>query len=147
MPISKIEFTELEKEVSDSKKPILHHLAQDIGKVYVVSIIRDGCPACKKQKPRIEKLAEYVAGKYGNKVIFTQIHVNYSPGEDKESQRSKNLFGHYFYPTNLILLRTADRGAIEYYRNASAPMAELKRNIQAAFETATMIEKEAHEKR
>lgn len=147
MPISKIEFTKLEKEVSDSKKPILHHLAQDIGKAYVVSITRDGCPACKRQKPRMIKLKKSTAEKYGNKVVFTEVHVNYRPGQDKESQRSKNLFGHYFYPTNLILLRTGDRGAIEYYRNVSAPMAELKRNIQAAFETATMIEKEAHEKR
>lgn len=145
--IGKIEFTELEKRVSESKKSALHHLAPDIGKVYIVSITRDGCPACKRQKPRIEKLAKNMAGKYGNKLIFIQIHVKYSPAEDKESQRSKDLFGHYFYPTNLILLRTADRGAIEYYRNASPTMTELKKNIQVAFETVAMFEKEAHEKR
>jgi thiol-disulfide isomerase/thioredoxin len=147
MSINKIEFTDLEKRISESGKSALHHLASDIGKVYVVSITRDGCPACKKQKPRIEKLAKNAAEKYGNKVIFTQVHVKYSPGEDKESRRSKDVFGHYFYPTNLILLRTADRGAIEYYRNVSPTMTELKTNIQTTFETATMIEKDAQEKR
>lgn len=147
MPINKIEFIELEKRVSKSGKPVLHHLVSGMGKAYVVSITRDGCPACKRQKPKIERLAKDVEGKYGDKVIFTEVHVKYSPGEDKESQRSKDLFGHYFYPTNMILLRTADRGAIEYYRNASPTMTELKRNIQAAYETATMIEKEAQKKR
>lgn len=147
MPINKIEFIELEKRILKSGKPALHHLVSEIGKAYVVSITRDGCPACKRQKPKIERLAKDVEGKYGDKVIFAEVHVKYRPGEDKESQRSKDLFGHYFYPTNMILLRTADRGAIEYYRNASPTMTELKRNIQAAFETATMIEKEAQEKR
>jgi hypothetical protein len=52
------------------------------------------------------------------------------------------MFGHYFYPTNLILLRTKDRGAIEYYRNASPDMRELGKNIEAAVETATMMKKE-----
>jgi hypothetical protein len=52
------------------------------------------------------------------------------------------MFGHYFYPTNLILLRTRDRGAIEYYRNVSPHMSELRRNIEVAVETVTMIKKE-----
>jgi hypothetical protein len=53
------------------------------------------------------------------------------------------VFGHYFYPTALILLRTRDRGAIEYYRNASPQMDELRKNIEAALKTATMIKKTA----
>ncbi|MCJ7423297.1 thioredoxin family protein [Candidatus Bathyarchaeota archaeon] len=142
MSINEIEFTKIEKEVEKDKRSVLEYLAPDIGKVYVVSITRDGCPACKKQKPKISRLAGDAKKKYGSKVIFDQIHVKYSDQKREESLRCKDLFDHYFYPTNLILLKTKDRGAIEYYRNASASATELKRNIKSAFEVATMLEKE-----
>ena len=143
MPIKQVEFSELQKRVSKEHKPALDCLASEIGKVYVVSITRDGCPACKKQKPRLEKLAKSILAKHGDKVVFTTIHVKYSPEHGEESLLSKDVFGHYFYPTALILLRTRDRGAIEYYRNASPQMDELRKNIEAALETATMIKKTA----
>lgn len=55
--------------------------------------------------------------------------------------RCKEVFGHYFYPTNLILLRTKDRGVVEFYRNVSPRMSELKRGIQTALDIAKMLEK------
>jgi thiol-disulfide isomerase/thioredoxin len=141
MPINKIEFTQIEK-TAKTNKTALDQLASDFGRVYVVSITRDGCPACQKHKPKIDKLAKSIAEKYGKKVVFIQIHVKYSPTDDKESLRSKDLFGHYFYPTTLILLRTRDRGAIELYRNVSPRMSELGKNIEAACKIAVMFEKE-----
>lgn len=139
MPIQTLEFIELEKEASGNKKSALEHLAPEFGKVYVVSITRDGCPACKEQKPKIEKLAKEASQKYGNKIIFTRIHVRYSADDNEESLRSKDLLGHYFYPTSLILLRTGDKGAIEYYRNSNTGMNELKKNISNASETADSL--------
>jgi thiol-disulfide isomerase/thioredoxin len=141
MPINKIEFTQIEK-TAKTNKTALDQLASDFGRVYVVSITRDGCPACQKHKPKIDKLAKSIAKKYGKKVVFIQIHVKYSPTDDKESLRSKDLFGHYFYPTTLILLRTRDRGAIELYRNVSPRVSELGKNIEAACKIAVMFEKE-----
>jgi thiol-disulfide isomerase/thioredoxin len=144
MAIGKIEFTKLEKETAKKGKPVLNRLASDIGKVYVVSITRDGCPACKRQKPRLDRLAKSIFEKHGNKVIFTRVHVKQPSGDTTESLRAKDVFGHYFYPTSLILLKTRDRGAMEYYRNVSPDMRELEKNIETALETATMIEKETN---
>lgn len=142
MPINKIEFNKLEQELSETSSSLLDYLAADIGKVYVIAITRDGCSACEKQKPKLNELANSTAEKHRDKVVFIQIHVEQSLGSQEESLRSKDTFGHYFYPTNLILLRTMDRGAIEYYRNASPEMDELKKNIEIAIEVATMIKRE-----
>lgn len=137
MPTNAVEFTKLEK----SGKPTLDFLAPKIGKVYVIAITRDGCSACAKQKPRLEKLAADLEAKHGDRVVFTRIHVNYSPDSQQESLRSKDLLRHYFYPTNLILVRSRDRGTIEYYRNAGPDMRELRRNIEKAVEVARFFEK------
>jgi thiol-disulfide isomerase/thioredoxin len=142
MKTNKIEFDKLEKEISETRKSRLDYLASDIGKVYVVAITRDGCPACEKQKPKLQELAKTIEERHGDKVVFTRIHVRQPSGSQEESLRSKDVFGHYFYPTNLILLRTADRGAIEFYKNASPEMDELEKNIEVAVKIAKMIEKE-----
>jgi len=137
MPTNIIEFTKLEKT---GKSP-LDFLTPKIGKVYVVAITRDGCPACAKQKPKLDRLAANLEAKHGDRVVFTRIHVNYSPDSQQESLRSKDLLRHYFYPTNLILIRSKDRGAIEYYRNAGPDMRELLKNIEKAVEVAEFFEK------
>ena len=137
MPTNVVEFTKLEK----SGKHTLDFLAPKMGKVYVVAITRDGCPACAKQKPKLDRLAANLEAKHGDRVVFTRIHVNYSPDSQQESLRSKDLLRHYFYPTNLILIRSKDRGAIEYYRNAGPDMRELLKNIEKAVEVAEFFEK------
>lgn len=142
MPINTIEFTMIEKEISKTSGSHLDYLAPEIGEVYVIAITRDGCSACEKQKPELAKLAKVSTEKHGGKVVFSRIHVKQPSGSQEESLRSKDLFGHYFYPTNLILLRTVDRGAIEFYRNISPEMDELRKNIGIAVEIATMIKKE-----
>jgi len=137
MTVKVIEFTALEK----TGKPVWDSLAPKTGVAYVVAITRNRCPACKKQKPKLDKLAAALAEKHGNRVVFTRIHVNYSPESQAESLRSKDLLHHYFYPTNLILIRSKDRGAVEYYRNTSPGMRELQRNIEKAVEVARFFEK------
>jgi thiol-disulfide isomerase/thioredoxin len=140
MQIKTIEFSKLEK-LPEAGKSILDCLAPDAGKVYVVAITRENCPACRKQKPRLDRLAEALKQKHGDRVVFIRIHVKRPPTSEEESLRSKAVFGHYFYPTNLVVLRTRDRGAIEYYRNVSPAMSELRRNIENAVETVVMMEK------
>jgi len=140
MQVKKIEFTRLEQLILRTGKPALSHLAPDVGKVYVVSITRDGCPACKRHKPKIERLTQSLTEKYGDKVVFSRVHVNYSPEDSEESVRSKDVFGHYFYPTTLILLKAKDRGPIEYCRNVSPRMSELRNNIEHACKTTLLLE-------
>lgn len=139
MPISKINFIELERSLAETKSHLLDYLAPEQGKVYVISITRDDCPACKRQKPKLEKLAEEVMENHGRKVLFTRIHVKQKNNIPDESLRSKNVIGHYFYPTNMILLRTKDRGAIELYRNVSPNMSEIKRTIDVAVKIVEMM--------
>jgi thiol-disulfide isomerase/thioredoxin len=142
MLINTIEFIKLKEEISDTGKRHLDYLAPDTGRVYVVAVTRDGCPACEKQRPKLNELAKRTAEQYGDKVAFAYVHVRQPSGSQKESLRSKDVFGHYFYPTNLILLRTPDRGALEFYRNVSSEMDELEKNIEVALKVAAMIEKE-----
>jgi hypothetical protein len=133
---------ELEKTISTKHRSFRDCLAPKVGKVYVVSITRDGCPVCVKQKPKIDKLAKTKLKTHNDRVIFSQIHVRYSVKRKEESLRSKDLLGHYFYPTNLILIRSRDKGTFEYYRAASPRISELARNIDHAVEVAKMLEKQ-----
>jgi len=142
MRIDTVKFSKLEKELAKTHKSHLDYLAPEIGKVYIVAITRDGCSVCEKQKPKLNNLATVITEKHGAGAVFTRIHIRYSNGSEEESLRSKDVLGHYFYPTNLILFRTTDRGAIEYYRNAAPEIDELEKNIKTALEVATMFEKE-----
>lgn len=139
---NKLRFAQLEKDVVETGGSVLDYLAPDIGKVYVVAIARSGCPACERQKPELDRLEKKTAEKHGERVAFIQIHVKHPTEKDRESLRSKDILGHYFYPTNMILLRTKDRGTIEYYRNVSPRMSELRRNIEIAIEIARILEKD-----
>jgi thiol-disulfide isomerase/thioredoxin len=141
MAIRNIEFTELDREISKAGKSHLDLLASETGRVYVIAISRDKCPACERQKPRLDELAKSTAEKHGKKVAFTRIRVKHPTEKDKESSRSKEVLGHYFYPTNLILVRTKDKGVIELYRNVSPRMSELRRNVEIAVEVAERLEK------
>jgi thiol-disulfide isomerase/thioredoxin len=141
MAIGNIEFTEVEREISEAGKSHLDLLAPETGRAYVVAISRDKCPACERQKPRLDELAKSTAEKHGKKVVFTRIRVKHPTEKDKESLRSKEVLGHYFYPTNLILIRTKDKGVIELYRNVSPRMSELRRSVEIAVEIAERLEK------
>jgi hypothetical protein len=139
MSINKIEFVDFEKEVAETGKPFRELLAPELGKAYVIAITRDNCPSCVKQKPKLDTLATTTLSKHRNKLVFTRIHVNRPADSEEESIRSKNLIGHYFYPTNLILIRTKDKGAVECYRNIEPKMSELKQNIEILIKLAVSI--------
>jgi thiol-disulfide isomerase/thioredoxin len=107
-----------------------------------VAVTRDGCPACQRQKPKFDKLAQETASKQGDKVAFIRVHVKQPQGNVSESLRAKDVLRHYFYPTTLVLIRTKDRGAVELYRSISPRMNELKSIIEKAVEIATALAKE-----
>jgi thiol-disulfide isomerase/thioredoxin len=142
MPVATLEFVQLEQKLRKAKKVHLDILAPELGKAYVVAICREGCPNCEEQKPKLDKLAAKIAQKHGDKVVFIRVHVKYAQNSKKESARAKDVFHHYFYPTNLILIRSRDKGAFELYRNAGPKMIELEKNIESAVETAAMLAKE-----
>lgn len=139
MVIHKIKFADFENEICRTHQSPLDVVGSETGKAYVVAITRDGCSACEKQKPKMEKLAKEMALKYGEKVVFTQIHIKHPTENNAESLRSKDVLGHYFYPTNLIIVRTKDKGAIELYKATSPRISELKRNIEVAVKIAVML--------
>lgn len=141
MSVVKIEFEELEK-TNMGENTILDRLAPSIGVAYVLAITRDGCSACDKQKPKFHELAKNMDRIYGEKVVFMNVHVKTPSGSNEESLRSKNMFHHYFYPTNLILLRTRDRDVIEYYRNVSPEIKELRKNIEIVLKIVEVIKEE-----
>ncbi len=141
MAIRNTEFAVLDREISKAGKSHLDLLAPEMGKVYVVAISRDKCPACERQKPRLDELAKKITEKHGKKVVFTRIRVKHPTEGDKESLRSKEVLGHYFYPTNLILIRTKDKGVIELYKNVSPRMSELRRSVEIAVEMAESLER------
>jgi thiol-disulfide isomerase/thioredoxin len=136
-----IEFEDLERKVSATGKSFKDILATELGKAYVIAITRDGCPACERQKPKLDKLAEGIPLGKNGKIVFVRIHVKYSGDFREEALRSKDVLGQYFFPTNIILVKTRDRGVIELFRSVSARMSELKRNIVMAVEIADMLGK------
>jgi thiol-disulfide isomerase/thioredoxin len=142
MSVATLEFVELEQRLRKTKKTHTDFLAPELGKAYVIAICRDGCPNCEEQKPKLDKLAAKLVQKHGDSVVFSRVHVKYAQNSKEESARAKDLFHHYFYPTNLILIRSRDRGAFELYRNAGPEMTELEKNIESAVETAAMLAKE-----
>jgi len=83
-----------------------------------------------------------MAEKHGNKVVFICTHIKYSSDSAGEPWRSRKMLRHYFYPTDVILIRTRSQGVIEYYRNPAPSMSELKKNIETALEIAEFLEKE-----
>ena len=142
MSVATLEFVELEQRLRKTKKTRTDFLAPELGKAYVVAICRDGCPNCEEQKPKLDKIAAELVQKHGDSVVFSSVHVKYAQNLKEESARAKDVFHHYFYPTNLILIRSRDRGAFELYRNAGPEMIELEKNIESAVETAAMLAKE-----
>ncbi|MCK5631830.1 hypothetical protein KAH85_04675 [Candidatus Bathyarchaeota archaeon] len=138
MTVDVVEFADFEKAVKETGRP-LNLLAPEVGKVYVVSVTRDGCSACKQQKPKLNDLASKLLKKHGDRIIFKRVHVVYSEGSDEESLRSKDVLGHYFYPTSSILVKTLDRDSVELYRNINPDMKELEKNIDVALEVASFM--------
>ena len=136
-----IEFADLERKITAKGKSYGEVLATELGKAYVIAVTRDGCPACERQKPKLDKLAESFTAQKNEKIAFIRIHVKYSEDFREESLRSKDVLGHYFFPTNIILVRTRDRGAVELFRSVSPRMNELRRNIIVATEIADMLAK------
>ena len=139
MKTETIEFEDLERKTSAKGKSFRDILATEMDKAYVIVISRDGCPACETQKPRFDKLAEGFTAERDDKTVFIRIHVKYSKNFKEEALRSRDVLGHYFFPTNLILVRTRDQGAIELFRSVEPRMSELKRNINLATEIADML--------
>jgi len=139
MKVKTVEFIDLESQVSKTGKSFRDLLATEVGKAYIIAISRDGCPACERQKPKLDQLAESLQKEKKNKIVFVRIHVKYSEKSNAEAVRSKDVLDHYFFPTNMILIRTKDRGAIEIYRNVSPRMSELRRNIDVAIEIADVV--------
>jgi thiol-disulfide isomerase/thioredoxin len=142
MVVGMIEFVDLEKKMTGSGKPAFDLLAPALGKAYAVAITRDGCPACQRQKPKLDKLAQEISSKHGDAVVFVRIHVKQPQGDVSESLRAKDVLRHYFYPTNMVLVRTRDRGVVEFYRNVSPKMSELRSIIGKAAEISTALAKE-----
>ncbi len=130
MTIKTIHYTQLEKRLRKTNKSLVEYLAPKSGKIYVINITRQNCPSCEKQKPKLEKLAATLTEQYSNKIIFTNIHVNYTKNDPHESNRSKTILGHDFYPTTFIFINNRAHGTINTYKNIEPTTTELRNNIK-----------------
>ena len=138
-----LKFAELERKLAKSAMTPINYLAPKLGNVYVITITRDGCSACEREKPKLDMLETDLIEKHGNRIEFKRIHIKHSSDSTCESLQAKDLFHYYFYPTVLVVVRTKDKGAVEFYRNISPEIAELKNNIEHSLELAKVLEKEA----
>ena len=57
MKVKTVEFIDLENQISKTGKSFRELLATEVGKAYIIAVTRDGCPACEKQKPKLDQLA------------------------------------------------------------------------------------------
>lgn len=115
-------------------------MAPPPGAAAVVTIGRDGCKGCDLQKPVLEKFAASMGEKYGKHIYFSRIHVSWTPDSQEESVRSKKLLGHYLYPCTIILIKTKDMGAMEYYRCGYPSAVELRKYARRAMRVAAMLQ-------
>jgi len=134
-----LKFNELEKRLGVTRSPWRELLAPVSGKVAVLAIGRDGCPGCVRLKPALAGLAKTLAAGHPGRISFASVHVSCPKGSREESLRSKKTFGHYFYPTVIILIRAKDIGPVEYYRAISPSMSELKRHASNALRAADSL--------
>ena len=134
-----IQFKDLEKRLRGKTTSWRDLLAPPPGATAVITIGRDGCKGCDLQKPVLEKLAGSMAEKHSKQISFSLIHVSWKPDSQEESIRSKKLLGHYVYPCTVILIRTKDMGAMEYYRCGYPSAGELRKYAGRAMRVAEML--------
>ncbi len=129
-PVRTLEFQELDRSLSP-----IENLVNNFGIVYVTSITRDGCSGCSEQKPLFQELASKMTGKQQQNAVFSNVHVQYHPGDEGESRAAKRAFRHPAYPTYMIHVKSR-LGSLELYRAVYPTMEELEEQIKAAFELA-----------
>lgn len=134
-----IQFKNIERMLQGKKTSWRDLLAPPPGAVAVITIGRDGCKGCELQEPVLERLAASMGEKYGKHIYFSLVHVSWKPDSKEESVRSKKLLGHYVYPCTVILIKTKDMGAIEYYRCGYPSAGELRKYACRAMRVAAML--------
>ncbi len=137
-PVRTFEFQELDRSLSP-----IENLVNDFGVVYVTSITRDGCSGCEEQKPLFRELASKMGGKHEHRAVFSNVHVQYHPGNEEGSRAAKRAFRHPAYPTYMIHVKSR-LGSLELYRAVYPTMDELEEQVNAAFELADYYKAEAN---
>lgn len=121
----------------------IEKLVKELGVVYVTSITRDGCSGCAEQKPLFRELADKATAKHQEKLVFSNIHVRYSPNDESESAESKKVLGHAAYPTYMIHVKSK-WGPLEVYRAIYPSMDELERQVENTLDLAEFYKEDAN---
>ncbi len=138
-PVEPIDFQRL---VMLGRTKAMESLVKDYGIVYVTSITRDGCSGCAEQKPLFGELALKMGEKHQGQVRFMNIHVRYSPDDQRESWDAKSVFGHAAYPTYMVHVKS-HQGPLEAYRAVYPTIEDLEKQATEALELADYYKNEA----
>jgi hypothetical protein len=130
------------KTLGESGADPLDSIVKEYGLVYVTSITRDGCSGCVEQKPLFQELAARLDSQHHGRVAFSNLHVQYSEGDVRESEQAKRTFHHGSYPTYMIHVKS-EYGPLEHYRAAYPKMEELEKQINSAFDLAESYARQA----
>ncbi len=136
--VEKIDFKSFRRAHLDS----LNSIVKEYGTVYVTSITRDGCSGCMEQKPLFQQLAQKLQQAHPGRAKFSNIHIQYTEGDAKQSEEAKKILHHASYPTYLVHVKS-QFGPLEHYRAAYPKMEELERQVTDAFELADHYKKES----
>lgn len=136
MPVKVLKFLEFKKALDASGSEPLGIIVKKVGIAYVVSVTRDKCPGCEKQKPLFLKLSNKMKKKYAGKVEFFRVHSRYSQKRTDEAKRCLNAFHTVAFPTYNIGIKDSEGKNRETYRSLAPPMSEIERNIKTAVEIA-----------
>ncbi len=137
-PVIKLDLNTLSESATNS----LSSVVKEYGIVYVTSITRDNCSGCAEQKPLFQDLAVRFDNQHHGKVAFSNVHVEYSEEDVRQSEQAKRMFHHGSYPTYMIHVKSK-YGPLEHYRAAYPKMDELEKQINGAFELAESYARQA----
>jgi len=135
MPIKVFNFSEFKKKLDASGEP-LDILAKKRGIAYVVTVTREKCPGCEKQKPLFEKLSNRMKEKHGDQVEFLRVHARFSQEQKEEAKQCADAFHTVGFPTYIIGIKDSEGNNLETYRALESPMKEIERNIRLGVEVA-----------
>ncbi|UCH31395.1 MAG: hypothetical protein JSV05_07830 [Candidatus Bathyarchaeota archaeon] len=140
MSVKLLEFSKFRKMLNEKNIDFLDFFIKKYGITYVVTVTREKCSSCKRQKKLFQKLCDKMNNKYGTQVEFFQVHAYYSPNNIEEPLLCLDTFRTVAFPTYVIGLRDHRGNNRETYRAIEPSMNEIGRNIESSVELAKWFE-------
>lgn len=144
MTVKLLNFAELANSLHEKNEGLADFFAKKPGVAYVVSVAREKCSGCEKQKPMFDKLSDKMETEHGARVKFYRVFAHFRPETREEAVQCLEAFRAVAFPTYLIYVRDRRGRNRETYRAIEPPMGEIERNIKTSIELAEWFESERH---